>query len=120
MIFDAFSAQGKIFPLNEIRYFFGRNHDFEVSLHVPPIKTSEIIIYPKLLKNHQKMNVSPSVDGIGRGSGGVRNCHRIRGAGLYFFFHIVQSHTATTLDVEWPQMSTGAYSLMPRRKFVSI
>ena len=69
MIFDAFSAQGKIFPLNEIRYFFGRNHDFEASLHVPVIKTSEIIIYPKLLKNHQKMNVSPSVDAIWGGTG---------------------------------------------------
>ena len=90
MIFDAFSAQGKIFPLNEIRYFFGRNHDFEASLHMPVIKTSEIIIYPKLLKNHQKMNVSPSVDAIWGGTGAGCTEHRKMDCRLNIFLYIVQ------------------------------
>ena len=89
MISDEFSAQGKIFPIKEIRYCFGRNHDFEASLHVPPIKTSEIIIYPKLLKNHQKMNVSPSVDAIWSGTGAGCKVHRKMDCRLIIFLYIV-------------------------------
>ena len=89
MIFDAFSAQGKKIPLNEIRYFFRRNHDSDASLHVHPIKTSEIIIYPKLLKNHQKMNVSPSVDAIWSGTGAGCKVHRKMDCRPIIFLYIV-------------------------------
>ena len=102
MIFDAFSAQGKNFPLNEIRYFFGRNHDFEASLHMPVIKTSEIIIYPRLLKNHQKMNVSPSVDAIWGGTGAGCTEHRKMDCRLNIFLYIVQYILCKThFDTIW-------------------
>ena len=104
MIFDAFSAQGKNFPLNEIRYFFGRNHDSEASLHVHPIKTSEIIIYHKLLKNHQKMNVSPSVDAIWGGTGAGCTEHRKMDCRLNIFLYIVQYCVTNGIETDGNQM----------------
>ena len=59
-------------------------------LHMPVIKTSEIIIYPRQLKNHQKMNVSPSVDAIWGGTGAGCTEHRKMDCRLNIFLYIVQ------------------------------
>ena len=89
-IFDAFSAQAKIFHLNENRWFSRKKHDPVISLHVARIKSSEIMVYKKWRKKHHKMNVCRSVDGIGSGTGTGCKMNRKMDCGLHLFLYIVK------------------------------